>query len=341
MLDRGKLLIAALVVGLLAAAGQTPAEESTPEAPGPYAVTFTRVRIPMPLDPNGPEGVLPSVDADLYVPQGGGPRPVIELGHAWPGTLAEFPLSGWGNRLASRGFVVIVVDRRAGTAASGLGELRRLADILDLDSDVHAEDMLRVLRWAIEQSATPATPLSGAVDPTKLAIGGHSLGAYMATFAAVRAQTEGPNLSALVLLDPSDERLGDFTLDSSLAQTPKIDIPTIVLASEADIHPVQCDMDDGIDCTLVPLQQYAALTATKLGIKVVGSDHEDVEDPPTTGNDPVFLQMYQRYAMAWLEYWLAGDCEAAGWLGGPASEPDLTAGRIEVLPGGSPPPACS
>ena len=233
-----------------------------------------------------------------------------------------------------------MVDRRAGTAASGLGQLRRLADILDLDSDVHAEDMLRVLRWAIAQSATPASPLTGAVDPTKLAIGGHSLGAYMATFAAVRAQTEGPNLSALVLLDPTDERLGDLALDSSLAQTPKVDIPTIVLASEADIHPIQCDMDDGIDCTLVPLQQYAALTATKLGIKVVGSDHEDVEDPPTTGNDPVFLQMYQRYAMAWLEYWLTGACEAAGWLGGPASLPDQTAGRIDVLPGGSPQPVC-
>ena len=340
MVRRGKFLIAALMLGLIGASGQTPAEESTPEAFGPYAVTVTRVRIAMPLDPNGPEGVFPAVDADLYLPQGAGPRPLVALGHSWPGTLAEFPLSGWGNRLASRGFVVIVVDRRAGTAASGLGGLRRLADILDLDSDVHAEDMLRILRWVIAQSATPGTPLTGAVDPTRLAIGGHSLGAYTATFAAVRAQTEGPNLSALVLLDPSDERLGEFTLDSSLAQTPKVNIPTIVLASEGDIHPIQCDMDDGIDCTLVPLQQYAALTTTKQGIKVVGSDHEDVEDPPTTGNSPVFLQMYQRYAMAWLEYWLTGDCEAAEWLAGPASMPDQTAGRIEILPGGSPQPAC-
>lgn len=333
--------MAALSLGLVGAfVPPTHADVSTPEAFGPYAVKATRVRIPMPPDPNGPDGVLPAVDADLYVPQGAGRRPLIELGHAWPGTLAEFPLSGWGNRLASRGFVVIVADRRAGTAASNLGDVRRLADIADLDSDVHAEDMLRILRWAIAQSAAPGTPLTGAVDPARLAIGGHSLGAYMATFAAVRAQTEGPNLSTLVLLDPADERLGNLTLDSSLAQTPKLNIPTIVLASEADIHPIQCDMDDGVDCTLVPLQQYAALMTTRLGIKVVGSDHEDVEDPPTTGNPPAFLQMYQRYAMAWLEYWLTGDCGAAGWLGGPASTPDQTAGRIEVLAGGSPPPVC-
>lgn len=340
MLAGRKFLVAALVAGLVGAAAPTPAEDATPEAFGPFAVTATRVRIPMPLDPNGPEGIFPAVDADLYVPQGAGPRPLIELGHAWPGTLAEFPLSGWGNRLASRGFVVIVVDRRAGTAASNLGGLRRLVDVLDLDSDVHAEDMLRVLRWAIAQSATPGTPLTGAVDPDRIAIGGHSLGAYMATFAAVRAQTEGPNISTLVLLDPADERLGNFTLNSSLAQTPKVNIPTIVLASEADLHPIQCDMDDGIDCTLVPLQQYAALTTTKLGIKVVGSDHEDVEDPNTTGNPLVFLQMYQRYTIAWLEYWLTGDCTAAAWLGGPASVADQTARRIELLPGGSPQPVC-
>lgn len=334
------LAAAALLVGLLGGSVTAPAEGFPPEAFGRYEVTVTRVRIPVPLDPNGPEGVFTSVDADLYVPVGAGPRPLVELAHAWPGTLAEFPLSGWGNRLASRGFVVIVVDRRAGTFASNLGGTRRAVDILDLDSDVHSEDMLRVLRWAIEQSATPGTPLTGAVDPAKLAIGGHSLGAYMATFAAVRARSEGPNLAALVLLDPADERLGQLTLDSSLAVTPEVEIPTILLASEADTHPVQCDMDDGIDCTLVPLQQYAALSTTKLGIKVVGSDHEDVEDPPTTGNPPVFLQMYQRYAIAWIEYWVAGDCAASVWLGGEASLPDQTEGRIEVLPDGSPPPSC-
>jgi dienelactone hydrolase len=339
---RTQILTAAMVLTLLGPPTASPAADgSTPESPGPYAVTVTRVRIPMPLDPNGPEGVFLNVDADLYVPQSAGPRPLIELGHAWPGTLAEFPLSGWGQRLASRGFVVIVADRRAGTAASGIQGVRRLADIFDLDSDVGAEDMLRILRWAITQNATSGTPITGAVDPTRLAIGGHSLGAYMATFAAVRAQTEGPALSALVLLDPADERLGTLTLDSSLAQAPRVTIPTIVLASEMDIQPIQCDMDDGIDCTLVSLQEYAALNTRKLGIKVVGSDHEDVEDPPTTGNSPVFLQMYQRYATAWFEYWLTGDCEAANWLGGPASVPDQTAGRIEVLPGGSPAPLCA
>jgi dienelactone hydrolase len=318
-----------IVLGLLPAS----AIAEAPEATGPYAVRVERVRIPLPVDPNGPEGALPGVDADIYVPRGAGPRPLIELGHAWPGTLAEFPLSGWGQRLASRGYVVIVADRRAGTSGAGLG---RLTDVFDLDSDVGAEDMLRILRWAIAESSKPGTVLTGAVDGRRLALGGHSLGGYMATFAAVRAQTEGPRLDALVLLDPTDERLGTYTLDSSLVQAPKVRIPTIVLASEADIHPIQCDMDDGNDCTIVSHQEFAALRTIKLGIKVLGSDHEDVEDPNTTGNSLVFLQMYQRYAMAWLEYWLDGDCDAAEWL---VELPDRENGRISRLPGGSLPVA--
>ena len=59
MRRRAHLLTAALILGLVGASSLTVAEESAPEAFGPYAVTVTRVRIPMPLDPNGPEGISP------------------------------------------------------------------------------------------------------------------------------------------------------------------------------------------------------------------------------------------------------------------------------------------
>src|SRR5439155_20047903 len=150
---------------------------------------------------------------------------------------------------------------------------------------------------------------------------GHSLGGYLGTFAALRAQSEGPRLSALVLLDPSDERLGQLTYESSLAVAPSVRIPTLDLASEENQHPIQCNMDNGTDCTLVANQEYQLLTAAsaRLGLKVVGSVHEDAEDPNTTGNSPVYLQMYERYGMAWLEYWLTRDCAVAKYLGGAAS----------------------
>lgn len=331
---------AAALAGLPTSAGAR-----APEDFGPLDVNVTRVRIPVPVDPRGPEGVFTSIDADVYVPEGpGGPRPLVYLGHAWPGTLREFPLSGWGQRLASRGFVVIVADRRGASNLAATPQLGQPSDIVDLSSAVNGDDVLRALRWAIAQSGVPSSPLYGAVDPERVALAGHSLGAYMATFAAVRAQTAGPRLSALLLLDPSDERLGTLSYDSSLAVTPELKLPTMVLISEMNQHPVQCNMDLGPDCTLVSTQQYAALSPAtpKLGIKVNGSVHEDVEDPSTIGTPEsvAHLRSYQRYGMAWLEFWLGRDCSARPWLGGGPALEEEQAGTIAISPGATAPPRC-
>ncbi|HUZ29432.1 MAG TPA: alpha/beta hydrolase fold domain-containing protein [Solirubrobacteraceae bacterium] len=328
-----------------AAAGVASAQAQAPEDFGPYAVQSHQVSIPVPVDPRGPEGVLPSVNAEVYVPVGTGPYPLVQISHAWPGTLREFPLSGWANRLASRGMVVIVSDRRAGSNLTPSPSLDQPADLVDLSTDVNSEDILRVLRWAIAQSGAPSSFLSGQVDSTRVAIAGHSLGAYYATFAAIKAQTEGPALSALVLLDPSDERLGANTLDSSLSVSPQVKIPTIVLASEENQHPVMCNMNQGTDCTLVAPQQYAALTGTaqRLGIKIVGSVHEDVEDPSTqtAPGTATHLQMFERYGMAWIEYWAAGDCTVTSYLNGSSALADQSAGQISIFGGGLPAPTCA
>ena len=333
-----RIAVVACVLDGLLCAGVADARPRAraPEAFGPLKVEIRHVQIPVPVDPNGPEGVYPSLAADVYVPAGRGPYPLVQISHAWPGTLREFPLSGWGRRLASRGFVVIVSDRR-GASAAVTPILDQPVDIQDLDSDVNSEDILRVLRWGIARSGERGSVLYRRVDRRRLAIAGHSLGGYFATFAAIRSQTEGPRLSALLLLDPTDARLGHHTLDSSLPVSPRVRVPTALLASEANQHPIQCDMDLGPDCTIVSRQQWAQLRGTKarFGLKVVGAVHEDVEDPRTDGtpSKPPQLQMFHRYGMAWLEYWAAGDCRVAGWLGGADSARDARTKRIAPYTG--------
>jgi dienelactone hydrolase len=333
-----------VLAGLLwAGVAEARPRASTPEAYGPLAVHSTTVRIPVPIDPNGPEGANPSVAANVYVPSGPGARPLVQFSHAWPGTLREFPLSGWAKRLASRGFVVIVSDRR-GASSSPNPAFNQLIDLQDLDSDVNSEDILRVLRWAIAQSSVRGSPLYRKVDRRRIGIAGHSLGAYHATFAAVRSKKEGPRLSALALLDPTDERLGEYTLDSSLAVSPQVTTPTVVLASEANQHPIMCDMSDGPDCTIVSRHQYPRLTGARarFGLKVVGAVHEDVEDPNTgsTPSQPGQLRMFERYGMAWLEFWVGGDCRVAGYLGGVDAARDQAAKRIALYKGGTRKPTC-
>jgi len=65
---------------VLAAAG--PAAARSPEAFGRHAVRVTHVQIPVPVDPSGPEGVLPTVAADVYVPSGPGRRQPVQIAHA-------------------------------------------------------------------------------------------------------------------------------------------------------------------------------------------------------------------------------------------------------------------
>ncbi|HEV3129225.1 MAG TPA: hypothetical protein VGY32_09600, partial [Solirubrobacteraceae bacterium] len=70
--------------------------------------------------------------------------------------------------------------------------------------------------------------------------------------------------------------------------------------------------------------------------------HEDVEDPSTqTGpGTATHLQMFERYGMAWIEYWAAGDCTVASYLNGSSTAADQTAGRISIFGGGLQTPVC-
>jgi hypothetical protein len=139
-------------------------------------------------------------------------------------------------------------------------------------------------------------------------------------------------------------RLGTLTKDSSLPEAKSVKVPTIVLASEENQHPVMCNMTQGPDCTLVAPQEYRALPSAtpKLGVKVVGSVHEDIEDPSTIGTaeSRAHLRTFQRYGMAWIEFWLGRGCGVASYLGGRRAHTDQRAGRIALLPRATPTPAC-
>jgi dienelactone hydrolase len=343
---RGTAVGTATTMALIAllALQAAPAGARPPEDFGRHAVRVMQVRIAVPVDPSGPEGVLPWVAADVYVPVGGGPWPLVQISHAYPGTLREFPLSGWARRLASRGFVVIVSDRRAASSLAATPALDQPADLIDLSAEVNSEDILRVLRWAIGQSRVSGSPLYEKVNARRIAIAGHSLGGYLATFAAVKSQSEGPRISAVALLDPSDERLGTLSKDSALPEAKSVKVPTIVLASEENQHPVMCNMTQGTDCTLVAPQEYRALPSAtpKLGVKVVGSVHEDIEDPSTIGTaeSRAHLRLFQRYGMAWIEFWLGRGCGVTSYLGGRRAFADQRAGRIALMRGATPKPAC-
>ncbi len=344
--------LAALIAFLAVMLGTNAAvsQGSQPEDLGPLGVQVVTVRIPVPVSvlPHDPEGVFTSLIADVYVPKATGPFPLVEISHDWPGTRRS--LAGWGRLLASHGYVVIVPDRRGSSAIDtapspiasvGAAGLDVPADIVDLGENVNSDDMLRIVRWAEAQNSDPTSALYRKVDAKHVALAGHSIGGYYATFAAAKAQSAGPRISALLLLDPTDERLGNYSLDSSLAVAPSLRLPTEVLASEEKTHPIQCNMSYGPDCTIVSEQEYAALTHTRAlyGLRVVGAVHTDVEDYGMKIRAEPLL-MFQRYGISWLNYWLKNDCTALGYLDGSNALTDQQSGRIALFPSSRLPASC-
>ena len=336
----------ALMLGSTAAASQG----SHPEDLGLLRLQVATVQIAVPVSvlPHDPEGVFTSLIADLYVPQATGPFPLVEISHDWPGTRRS--LGGWGRLLASHGYLVIVPDRRGSSAIDtapppiasiGAAGLDVPADIVDLGENVNSDDMLRVVRWAEAQNRDATSALYGKVDSKHVALAGHSIGGYYATFAAAKAQSAGPRITTLLLLDPTDERLGNYSLDSSLAVAPSLQLPTEVLASEEKTHPIQCNMSFGPDCTIVSEQEYAALTHTSAlyGLRVVRAIHTDVEDYGSKSRTEP-QRMFERYGISWLNYWLKNDCTALGYLNGSDALTDQQAGRIALFQGSRLPASC-
>jgi pimeloyl-ACP methyl ester carboxylesterase len=344
--------IAATAVLALSLGG---AAAAAPEDAGSLPVTKHTFTVAVGVDPRSPEGLVPLMQVDVYAPALPGRRPVVEISHGLCNTKADF--AGWGKLLASRGFVVVIPTRRGavesillndlgdqqGEYIPGAGPLPLNGTVsgtcTNFDQRVNPEDLLRLLRWTIAQGRRPSGFLSGKVDPSRLALMGHSEGGLFVAQAAAISQAEGPRLSAIVLLDNGDHvpfaPPGTKTA-RQLAAT--LDQPTAILASQETQPPLLCDIRSGGICQLSANETFAALPAQlpRLGLRVNGALHGEVEDPDNDDQalaNPARQLLFRRYAMAWLECWLQRDSSARPYLNGSASGLDAQAGRITLMPG--------
>ncbi len=329
---------------MVVAGAPAAARAPLPESYGPLIVETKTVDVTVEEDPRGPEGLITTMVTDLYVPATGGPWPTVVFSYGTCDTKRNF--ANWGPRLASRGFVVIVPNRRMAVDSALLGEPQG-GQCLSQDPRINAADLLRVLRVAIGDPL-----LAGKVDPRRLALVGHSLGATFAALAADLAREEGPPLAALVLMEPGRwvSAVPEWTPEGV---APNLSVPTLVFATPevrpADlgdppnpIRVVMCEVGTRPECLLTPRHTFRALPGglPKLGVEVVGATHFEPADPddvdgdadgPRTGTERQLL--FQRYAMAWLEVWLGCDRTALPFLNGPAAQADENDGKIMLFAG--------
>ena len=294
----GSLLLAATLGACGGSAGRavgpatgpapTSASASAPAPAAPRQLTVTRRDVvvedttrPTAADPGRGLEEKPSRTLPLMIlaPDGAGPFPLFVFSHGVTGT-------GPGNQpflepIAAAGYVVIAPTFPL-TSGPGGG----IPDYVNQPGDVFF-----ALDSVIKMADDEADPLHGKLDPVRIALGGHSLGAMTTVGAALNSCCSQPRVDAAVLLSgiQVDFPNGDFT-----NRTP---VPLLLGHGTADTTlPV-----DGSD------KLYAAATGPTAFLKFPGGSHSGI----LGGEDGALLQ---KAVVAWLDKWLRDEPAALAAL---------------------------
>lgn len=270
-----------------------------PAGAGAFTAAMQTVSIP------GTAGATLSTDVFFPRNASGGveaaakPCPVIVLGHGF--SQAKSNHTNQGLHWASRGYVVLIPNLAGGS-----------------DHSRNADDLSKCIDWIIARHGDAASPFFSAIRTGRIGVTGHSAGGLSSLVAATR----DPRIRAVAPMDPVDNNsLGVNAL-------PGLGVAVAITYSE----PSLCNSSGSASAL------YAAAPPQKRGLKIIGANHTDPQDPAgvlsiiTCGAASTARQMlYRRYVTGWLEYFLKGDESYAPWvfdLAGGQTAADLAANRI-------------
>jgi dienelactone hydrolase len=278
--------------------GASAMEVSDPAGNGQFPTYQTTVSIP------GTQGA--NLSADLYYPgdanglsQEAGRCPVIVLGHGFSQSKANH--ANQGLHLATRGYIVLIPNSNSSS-----------------DHSRFADDLIKCIDWMEQRNNDPGSVFHALARVDRVGVGGHSAGGLSAILAASR----DTRIRAVSTMDPVDNGgLGEAAL-------PGISAPVAITYSE----PSNCNANGSA------LVLYNAAVAPKRGIKIVGANHSDPQDPASfTSNlfcgsaNSTRQALYRRYMSGWFEYHLRNDARYGPWvfnLSGGRLVQDLQANRI-------------
>lgn len=295
-----------LPAAILLAAWQVPAAVSDPADWGPFPAQRQTVSIP------GTQGA--ALTTDVFFPGTNGvlsPEagrcPVIVLAHGFLQSKDQH--RNQGLHLASRGYLVLLPNSNAAS-----------------DHSRFADDLRKCLDWVEAQNVEPGSPFFGRVRTNRVGATGHSAGGLSALLAAAR----DPRIRAVSPMDPVDS--GGVGV-AALAQ---VAAPVALTWSE----PSSCNAN-GSALTL-----YEAARAPKRGLRVVGANHTDPQDPASAlsalvcgAANSARQRLYRRYMAGWFEYHLRDDPRYGPWVFNQPAGPlaaDLEANRITYAEAAAP-----
>ena len=244
-----------------------------------------------------------TLPATVFVPSSAGPRALVVVSPGFQMARAQY--TSYAHHLATWGFVVVLTDY-ADTSFS--------ADHTKLAQDVPA-----VIDWALAQTAL-------AIDATKIATSGHSLGGKISIFAA----TLDPRIKAVVAWDPVDSNNPSVTPEKMSSLGAAIAVVGETTDGSGGLMPCAPTADNFAAF-------YAASPSPALAMTIVGADHMDwVDDGScalcafcTAGTAPAdrARAASRRLDVAWLRRQLFADTMMDPWLDAP---PEIAAGAATV-----------
>jgi alpha-beta hydrolase superfamily lysophospholipase len=261
-LARSGALLLALAVPASAAAADNPYEKgpaptaaNLQAAAGSYAATSVFI----------PDSATPGFgSARVWMPTGA-PGETFGAIAVSPGfTESETAIRWIGQRLVSRGFVVVTFNNN---------------DIFELPA-ARASELLAALDYVVSAKS----PAQAIVDPTRLAVAGHSMGGGGTLEAAVRR----PSLKAAIALAPW-RQASDFS---------RLTVPTLVVAAQNDFIAPRLQH-------ATPMYKSIPKTTPKMYIEMAGADHF-ITNKPTR---PV-----QATAISWAKRFIDNDTRYSSML---------------------------
>jgi len=224
---------------------------------------------------------------------------VIVLGHGFSQSKANH--ANQGLQLATRGYIVLIPNSNSSS-----------------DHSRFADDLIKCIDWMEQRNNDPGSVFYARARVDRVGVSGHSAGGLSAILAASRDS----RIRAVSTMDPVDNS------DLGVAALPAISAPVAITYSESS----SCNANGSA------LLLYNAAVAPKRGIKIVGANHSDPQDPVsftsiiTCGAANSTRQtLYRRYMAGWFEYHLRNDARYGPWvfnLSGGQLAQDLQANRI-------------
>ncbi|MDO9004034.1 MAG: alpha/beta hydrolase [Aquabacterium sp.] len=263
--------VSALALSMAAQAQQTGPDptEASLEKVGPLAVANVKVATPSGYG-----------SGTVYYPTTGSAYGLVSV---TPGFVeGEWAINWLGPLLASHGFVVVTIGTNT---------------LFDVPAN-RAKQMMAALKQVSALSATPTSPFAGKVDPSRLAVMGHSMGGG----GSLNAARDNPTLKAAIPLAPWETNK-DYS---------RVTVPTLIVSCDGDIIAPVADHANKFYASLTPTLNRALM------------EMKDAGHFCTNGTAvPATKTMVGKYSISWLKRFVDGDTRYSPFLCGAPHQADL------------------